>query len=688
MHFCFVSGHRPDPFLVPIELSIVGFKLYHAMHGGSRVLAAVLVLFLVAALNPPPVNAIGPWPFCGSSGQYTAGSAYEANLQRLTQTLATNTSASPALFATATAGAGTNQTVYAVALCQGDMPPSACFSCLDSVIRDGQLACPFDMDMAMYKEICHVRFSNHDFLAASTTNSPQHVFFSDAPNLSSSTAANRFNSVVAELLNATAEHAVNISSTRFATGEMVVDPDYSDGQFANAFSTAQCTPDLTQAQCRACLVAAMAEMPQRVFPTNTPGAIVVGERCGLRFDTYSFFNGDAMVLLHVGGPEEIGTKKIHVLVIVLAMLGGLLVMVLIGFLIWRKKRSPRKAALFEDMETFESIFMGLSTLRSATSNFDEMNKLGEGGFGAVYKGALPDGQEVAVKRLTERSKQGLVQMKNELALIAKLQHKNLVRLIGVCLEEGEHLLVYEYMSNKSLDIILFDPERSKQLDWGARYQILNGIARGMQYLHEHSQPTIVHRDLKASNILLDADMKPKISDFGLAKIFTDDQTRNATCSIIGTIGYMSPEYAMRGHYSTKLDVFSFGVLVLEIVTGRRNNYTANSDHFQDLFGLAWKHWVDGTIAEIVDPGLGRHYPRGEALKCINIGLLCIQQNPTDRPSMSSIVVMLGSDTVSVEAPYRPAYVFDRSSSYSETPELVKENTSSQPHSSITEFEAR
>lgn len=496
---------------------------------------------------------------------------------------------------------------------------------------------------------------------------------------------------MAQLLNATVDHAVAISKTRFATGEMEVDPDYSDGQFANVYSTAQCTPDLTRAQCRACLVAAMAEMPQRVFPTNSPGAIVVGERCGLRFDTFSFFNGEAMVQLHAGGPKENGTKKTPVLVIVLAILGGLLAMALIGFLIWRKKRSPRKAALFinvEDMESCESIFMGLSTLRSATSNFDEMNKLGEGGFGVVYKGALPDGQEVAVKRLSERSKQGLGQMKNELTLISKLQHKNLVRLIGVCLEEGEHLLVYEYMPNKSLDIILFDPEKSKQLDWGERCQILNGIARGMQYLHEHSQLKIVHRDLKASNILLDADMKPKISDFGLAKIFTDDQTRNATCSIIGTIGYMSPEYAMRGHYSTKLDVFSFGVLVLEIVTGRRNNYTVNSEHSQDLFGLVWKHWVEGTIAEMVDPGLGRHFPRGEVLKCINIGLLCVQQNPTDRPSMSSIVVMLGSDTVSLEAPYRPAYVFDRSRSYSETTELVKENTSSQPHSSITELEPR
>jgi len=341
----------------------------------------------------------------------------------------------------------------------------------------------------------------------------------------------------------------------------------------------------------------------------------------------------------------------------------------------------------EDMESFESIFIGLSTLQSATNNFDENNKLGEGGFGVVYKGALPDGQEVAVKRLSESTTQGLGQMKNELALIAKLQHKNLVRIVGVCLEEGEHLLVYEYMPNKSLDTIIFDPDKSKKLDWGARFRILNGIARGLQYLHEHSQPTIVHRDLKASNVLLDADMKPKISDFGLAKIFDDDQTRHITSRIIGTLGYMSPEYAMRGHYSTKLDVFSFGVLVLEIVTGRRNNYALNTLYSQDLFYLVWKHWVEGTIAEIADTSLGRHYPMAEVLKCINIGLLCVQQNPTDRPSMSAIVAMLGSDTVSLEAPYRPAYV-DRSRSYSETAERVKEELCSEPQTSITELTPR
>ncbi|TVU33198.1 hypothetical protein EJB05_24986 [Eragrostis curvula] len=654
----------------------------------ATILAAVLIL-AVLHHHLPPAEAVTS--ICSSNGRnYTEGSSYAVNLGRVIDSLPTKASSSPSLFATATVGAGANQTVYAIGLCRGDLVAYTCLVCLRSGLSDAKLDCPLAMDVSIdVADTCHLRFSNLDFVA-STNNSVQQAFFSTYYPTVASSVAGRFNALVAQLLQATADYAASGSSERrFATGEMVVDEDTSQlgGLIPNIFATAQCTPDLTPAQCGACLAGAMAEMPRQVFPRNSSGASFVGERCGLRFATYSFYNGNAMVQLHAR-PQGKKTATTTVLITVFAILAELLALSLVGFWVWKKKSSQRKAPLFinvEDVENFESIFIGLSILRSATNNFDEKNKLGEGGFGAVYKGALPDGQEIAVKRLYQSTKQGLGQMKNELAMMVKLQHKNLVRIIGVCLEDGEHMLVYEYMPNKSLDTIIFDPDRSVHLDWGSRFRIINGIARGLQYLHEHSQMTIVHRDLKASNVLLDADMKPKISDFGLAKIFTDDQTRKATSLIIGTLGYMSPEYALRGHYTTKLDVFSFGILVLEIVTGRRNNYAVNTE---DLFSLVWKHWVEGTIAELSDPGLGRHYPRGEVLKCINIGLLCVQQNPTDRPSMSTVVVMLGSDTISLEAPYRPAYVLNRSRSYIDTTELVKEPLCSEPQSSITELEPR
>ncbi|EPS70219.1 hypothetical protein M569_04543, partial [Genlisea aurea] len=219
-----------------------------------------------------------------------------------------------------------------------------------------------------------------------------------------------------------------------------------------------------------------------------------------------------------------------------------------------------------------------ATLLEATDEFSDSNKLGKGGFGSVYKGKLMDGREIAVKRLSKSSIQGDGEFTNEMKMIARLQHRNLVRLLGCCVDMDEKMLVYEYMENNSLDSILFRKDKSSILDWPTRFNIICGVSRGLLYLHQDSRFRIVHRDLKASNILLDADMNPKISDFGMARIFAGDQIEAQTKRVVGTYGYMSPEYAMDGIFSVKSDVFSFGVLVLEIVTGTKNRgfYRANS----------------------------------------------------------------------------------------------------------------
>ncbi|KAK6132611.1 hypothetical protein DH2020_033641 [Rehmannia glutinosa] len=218
-------------------------------------------------------------------------------------------------------------------------------------------------------------------------------------------------------------------------------------------------------------------------------------------------------------------------------------------------------------KSLELPLFDLSTLTKATDDFSINNKLGEGGFGPVYKGLLEEGQEIAVKRLSTTSHQGVDELKNEVICTAKLQHRNLVKLLGCCIQGEENMLVYEYMTNKSLDLILFDPAKSILLDWTERLNIINGIARGLMYLHQDSRLRVIHRDLKASNILLDSDMNPKISDFGLARIFGGNETGANTSRVVGTYGYMSPEYAIDGVFSVKSDVFSFGVLVLEIVSG-------------------------------------------------------------------------------------------------------------------------
>ncbi|KAJ4975940.1 hypothetical protein NE237_001046 [Protea cynaroides] len=187
-----------------------------------------------------------------------------------------------------------------------------------------------------------------------------------------------------------------------------------------------------------------------------------------------------------------------------------------------------------DITSADSLLFNFDTIRIATDDFSDKNKLGEGGFGAVYKGKLLDGRLVAVKRLSRHSKQGEIEFKNEVLLVAKLQHRNLVRLIGFCLKEEERLLIYEFVSNKSLDHFIFDPIQRSQLDWEERYRIIDGIARGLLYLHEDSRLKIIHRDLKAANVLLDDEMNPKIADFGLARLFVVDQTQEKTSRIVGT----------------------------------------------------------------------------------------------------------------------------------------------------------
>ncbi|KAM0900253.1 hypothetical protein ACQ4PT_020730 [Festuca glaucescens] len=314
-----------------------------------------------------------------------------------------------------------------------------------------------------------------------------------------------------------------------------------------------------------------------------------------------------------------------------------------------------------DVAGYNEAVIGLlnATARYAVENSTRLFATGRWG--------LLSGQEVAVKRMSKDSNQGLQELKNELVLVAKLHHKNLVRLVGFSLEAGERLLVYEYMQNKSLDTILFvlDPEEKRRLDWTTRYMIIEGVARGLQYLHEDSQKKIVHRDLKASNVLLDAEMSPKIGDFGLARLFAQDQTREVTNRVVGTFGYMSPEYVMHGQYSIKSDVYSFGILVIEIVTGRRNNGSYLQEENEDLISIVWKHWAEGAIAEMVDSSLERNYPGAEVLKCVHIGFLCLQQNPADRPTMSEIMVMLNSDaTSSLPAAARPTFFLDGNSGFS------------------------
>ncbi|KAF5798126.1 putative protein kinase RLK-Pelle-DLSV family [Helianthus annuus] len=341
---------------------------------------------------------------------------------------------------------------------------------------------------------------------------------------------------------------------------------------------------------------------------------------------------------------------------------------------WYALRKKNTDVRIEDLD--ELPFFSLQQIAKATDNFSINNKIGEGSFGPVYKGVLEDGQEVAIKRLSETSKQGLVEFKNEVICIAKLQHRNLVKLLGYCVHGNEMILIYEYTANKSLDTILFDETKCLMLDWPQRLNIIHGIARGILYLHQDSRLQIIHRDLKPGNILLDGDMNPKVSDFGLAREFVGSDTAATTRKVVGTYGYISPEYAVHGQFSVKSDVFSFGVLVLEIVSGKKNRGFYHKDHNDNLLGHAWRLFREGRTSEFMDASLHDVCNVSEVLRSIHVGLLCVQHHAHDRPTMLSVVLMLVSEGV-LPQPKQPAFFTGESDNEVQSVSSVNEDTLTQ-----------
>ncbi|OMO64904.1 hypothetical protein COLO4_31717 [Corchorus olitorius] len=424
----------------------------------------------------------------------------------------------------------------------------------------------------------------------------------------------------------------SVSELLFRFGEVEVNKKET------IYGLVQCTRDISRSECRNCLDSAFGDLDGCCgFRT---GGSVLSRNCNMRFQMYKFYNASSSPLIYPKSTDEENRQQ--------SMLQQL--------------ASPRGIIITQDGElatSQEFPFLDLPTIRAATDDFSDSNRLGQGGFGTVYKGVLPDGREVAVKRLSRKSWQGLDELKNEVILIAGLQHRNLVRLLGCGIEGEEKLLIYEFMPNKSLDFFIFDSEKRLQLDWKTYYDIIGGIARGLLYLHEDSRLKIIHRDLKPSNVLLDQDMVAKISDFGMARIFDQDQNSANTKKVVGTYGYMAPEYAMEGLFSVKSDVFSFGVLVLEILSGKKNSGFYLTEHAQTLLAYAWRLWKEGKELELIDPGLLESCSRPEIRRCIHIGLLCVQEDPEDRPTMSDVVVVLGSETISLAEPKKPAFSVGR-----------------------------
>ncbi|PHT43247.1 G-type lectin S-receptor-like serine/threonine-protein kinase [Capsicum baccatum] len=370
------------------------------------------------------------------------------------------------------------------------------------------------------------------------------------------------------------------------------------------------------------------------------------------------------------------------LVISISIVFGVIILCCTSYIIYQNKRVakrrardvvlgnpvehfPRREGFGEDLITADDKkhidvpFFRLNSILVATDDFSNAAKLGQGGFGPVYKGKFLKGAVLAVKRLSNHTGQGVEEFKTEVMLIAKLQHRNLVRLLGYCVEANEKILLYEYMANKSLDKFIFDQTFCRLLDWKIRFQIILDIARGLLYLHQDSRLRIIHRDLKTSNILLDDEMNAKISDFGLARIIEGKSTEANTNRVVGTYGYMSPEYALEGLFSIKSDVFAFGVVVLEIISGKRN-----MEFFEDvnLTGYVWRLWMKDRALDMMDQTIFDSFEDKEVIKCVNVALLCVQEDPGDRPTMSNVVLMLGGESMTLPRPNQPHFISRRNAS--------------------------
>ncbi|KAK4588167.1 hypothetical protein RGQ29_019242 [Quercus rubra] len=572
----------------------------------------LVLLSILTSLSLTSEAAEYRYHFCSNQTTFSPNSTYQSNLNNLLSFLNTNSTRKTGFYNTTVGQTQTPEnTVYGLFLCRGDLATNECQDCVSTSTKEVvQLYCPEEKEAVIWYDECMLRYSNRSFFSI-MEDEPSKILW----NLLDITEPSRFIQLAAKTLS-----------------------DLVPLAAANAFFGGK------------------------------RGGRVLNPSCNVRYEVFAFYHVQAVPAPGPGPKGKISTVKAIVIGVTIA---ASVVLVTLLYCFRRRKARKKSDAINElnseksdsilnyhatsEITSVESLQFEFGTIEAATNKFSDDNKIGEGGFGKVYKGVLPEGKEIAVKRFSMKSLQGLEEFKNEVVLIAKLQHKNLVRLLGCGIMGEEKLLVYEFMPNKSLDNFIFDSKRRSQLDWKTYYNIISGIARGLLYLHEDSRLKIIHRDLKPSNVLLDHDMVAKISDFGMARIFSENQNIANTKRVVGTYGYMAPEYAMEGAFSVKSDVFSFGVILLEIISGKRSSGFYLTEHSQTLLAYAWRLWCEDKVLEFVDNFMMESCSTSEIVKCIHIGLLCVEENPQDRPTMSTVVVMLGSESVALPEPKHPAF---------------------------------
>lgn len=591
--------------------------------------------------------------YCTNDTGYAPGIRFERNLNTVMHDLVKNVEKTG--FNTSWHGDNAEEKVYGLVQCREDASPQECSTCAQEASITLQQLCENDIGGRVWFDVCFLRYDNFSFFSVLDA----HVFsiLKNPQTVKDNPAG--FQNDVKDLLGSLTDENSDLVSKGLAV-------QFAASSFSGTrrvFGLVECWRDLPIEDCKSCLLIAL----KKLYPFMVKeGAEALLGSCRIRFETYAFstlFPSNATV------HHNKSSRKV-------AMVCGFTGGGFLAFAIWlfifiarRKMRSvtvPRRVLVTQTQDSVRredasgslfnpQILYTLDTLTEATGNFDENNKLGEGGFGSVYKGITSDGTEIAVKKLSVRSSQGTSEFMNEVKLVAKIQHRNLVQLLGCCVDGPERLLVYEYLPNKSLDNFIFNSEKRSVLDWQKRYNIIMGIARGLLYLHEDSHLRIIHRDVKVNNILLDDKLNPKIADFGLARLFPDDETHVHT-RVAGTYGYMAPEYAMLGQLSVKSDVYSFGVVLLEIVSGRKHTDIRLPQEMQNLLEWGWRLYNGGNLLDMIDPTIIRCCPQEQALRCIRVGLLCVQADVSNRPAMPDVVLMLSANSVAIPNLTKPAFV--------------------------------
>ncbi|KAL8253627.1 hypothetical protein R6Q59_031848 [Mikania micrantha] len=551
------------------------------------------------------------------------------------------------LNATAQSGTGPDSN-YGLAQCYGDLSEQDCILCY-SEVRTVLPSCFPNNGARIYLDGCFMRVQNYSFYHEYTGPNDRSV-------CGNSTRKNVLfqDTVKKAVLNAVTD--ATRDSGYFGRVRMQV-----ARQNESVYVLAECWRTLSPGSCSACLENASASIT-KCLPWSEGRALNTG--CFMRYSDVDFLNPLPVT--------NSSSNKGKIIAIVVSVVSSLVVLTiaLMSALCIRKQRyiqKKRKGSYdvkkLSKMLNDSSLNFKYSNVEKATENWDESNKLGQGGFGTVYKGVLPDGREIAVKRLYFNNKFRAADFYNEVNMISSVEHKNLVRLLGCSCSGPESILVYEYLPNMSLDRFIFDATKGKVLNWEKRFDIIIGTAEGLVYLHENNKCRIIHRDIKASNILLDLRLRAKIADFGLARSFQDDKSHISTV-IAGTLGYMAPEYLANGQLTEKADVYSFGVLILEVVTGIENNRSKTTEYTDSLVAIAWYHFQKNKVEEIFDPNLMMHiYPninyQKEAKKVVQVGLLCTQEAPSLRPSMSSVLKMLAKDDEPLPLPSNPPFIDEK-----------------------------